>query len=233
MGRAFYDVMAESRNLPKTEDPKVEFNKQDSITCSEFVFSDLDSIIGNNIITLLKNDWPFTIKRKTQLTRSLFKINNFLDSIALEYIEGKISWADAHLNAAIGYLRRDDIKAHIRQMDILIYQYPALKDYNSALKYFYENKKINPGDFTLRRVGLIEVLNKNFDKGIDHLNKIYQSNPNDTEVLYNLAIAYLNKKDFQNALNKINETLHINSDYPGAGNLKRQLVDSLRVIKGI
>ena len=223
IGKAFYEVMEKSGNLPKAEEPKIPFVIQDSLTVANFMFTDLDSTIGNGIITLLKNDWPFTEKGNSQSTKNLFKPKNFIDSIAVEYIEKKISWADAHTNAAITYLKRDDMNNHLKHMDILIYQYPVLKDYNTALKYLYEKNKIDPRDFTEKRIGAIALYNKKYDDAIYYLSKSLQTDSGDTQVLYNLAAAYFQKNDFKAALNKINKSLNIDPNYPGANNLKRQL----------
>ena len=141
----------------------------------------------------------------------------------MEYIEKKISWADAHTNAAITYLKRDDMNNHLKHMDILIYQYPVLKDYNTALKYLYEKNKIDPRDFTEKRIGAIALYNKKYDDAIYYLSKTLQTDSGDTQVLYNLAAAYFQKNDFKAALNKINKCLNIDPNYPGANNLKRQL----------
>lgn len=227
MGKAFYEVMEKSGNIPQTENPNIPYDKQDSLTCANFIFTDLDSVIGNNIITLLKNDWPFIEKMQSQSTKNLFKPKNSIDSIAMEYIENKISWADAHINAAIAYLRKDDISNHLKHMNLLIYQYPFLIDYTTALKYFYEKSKIDPGDFTPKRVGIISLYNKKYDDAVKYLSKSYQSNSKDTLVLYNLAVAYSRTGDFESALNTIIECLSINPDYPDANNLKQQLINTI------
>ncbi len=65
MGKAFYDCMAKEGYLPKTENAEVPFDEQDSLTRADFVFTRLDSSIGNDNITLLKNNWPYVKKSKS------------------------------------------------------------------------------------------------------------------------------------------------------------------------
>jgi tetratricopeptide (TPR) repeat protein len=221
--------MSASGNLPKTEDPKIPFGIQDSITLANFIFTELDSIIGDYIIDLLKNDWPFVEKKVSRLSANIFKPKNFIDSIAVEYVEKKISWADAHLKSAIVYLRRDDIDNHLKHMKTLIYQYPNLKDYSSALKYFYERNNINPEDFTAKRIGIIALNNKNYDDAITYLNRSIQTNPEDAQVLNSLAQAYVNKKDFKKAKDAIAKCLAVDPHFPGGRNLEQQTLDSIRV----
>jgi tetratricopeptide (TPR) repeat protein len=192
------------------------------------MFTQLDSVIGNNVVTLLKNDWPFTAKKRTtRITESLFKQKNFLDSIALEYMENKITWADAHLRAATEYLRKDNIDEYLKYMNVLIYQYPSLKNLNSAIRYFYERNEIDPRDYTMKRIGIISLYNKNYKEAINNLSEYYKSNPSDTKVLFSLAESYYRVKDFDKALNLINECLKIDPAYPFGGKLRREIQDSI------
>ena len=56
LGKAYYDVMVKSGFLPKYEKPEIPFAVQDSITCAGFMFTQLDSLIGNDVIKMLKSD---------------------------------------------------------------------------------------------------------------------------------------------------------------------------------
>jgi tetratricopeptide (TPR) repeat protein len=226
IGKAFYNAMEKSGNLPKFENPKIPYARQDSLTKVDFIFTDLDSAIGRNIVALLKNDWPFVEEGRSQPTEDLFKTKNFIDSLALEYLEKKISWADVHLNAATSYLRRNDIEEYLKYINAIIYQYSTLKDFSSTLKYFYENNKINPADYTTKRLGIIDLYLGDYDKAINYLSESYKSNPGDTQILYNLALAYFRKENFKAALNTINTCLNISPNYPQANNLKQQLLNS-------
>ncbi len=243
IGKAYYEAMEKTGNLPKDEKPKIPFEMQDSLTQANFEFTQLDSIIGNNKIRLLKNDWPFIERGKNLSKKDLFKPENFIDSIALKCMEDKISWSDAHINAAAAYLRRNDVNGYLSHMDILIYQYPIVveyydqtalvllnrKDYKAALKYLLARYKMEPSGFSAKWIGTVSLFNKKYDDAIIYLNKSHELDPNDTQVLYNLAGAYSQKKNYQSALNAINQCLGIDPKYPQANNLKQQL---LTVING-
>ena len=228
LGKAYYDVMQKSGFLPEFEKPAVPFSKQDSLTRADYIFTPLDSLIGNNIVTILKNDWPF-VKNKVPETQSLFSHKNLLDETAAEFVENRISWADAHLKVATMYLRRDDIKNYLKYMNVLIYQVPDLKDLRTALKYFYENKKINPGDYTVKRIGLIDLYQKNYQDAVKNLAECYKSSPKDAQIIFSLAECYFRIKDFNNALELINKCLDINPNYPYGDKLKRQILDSVKI----
>ena len=65
------------------------------------------------------------------------------------------------------------------------------------------------------------------DDAAFYLNKSHELNPGDAQVLYKLAGAYSQKKDYETALATINKCLRINSNYPQANNLKQQLTQSI------
>ena len=234
MGKAFYDCMEKEGYLPKTEDPEIPFGEQDSLTRANFIFTKLDSVIGNDGITILKANWPYVKKSKVM---SDFQQEDFIDllqpkdltdSIAMYRIEGRMSWTDAHLLAAATYLKRDEINDYLKHINVLLYQYPALKDFNTLITYFYYKNKIDMSDYTSKRIGIIQLYRGKYDDAIKYLTEAYNSNPKDRTVLYNLSLAYSQKKDFKTALAKINECLSAKPNYPEAYNLKRQILSALK-----
>ncbi|HVO75410.1 MAG TPA: hypothetical protein VMT35_15380, partial [Ignavibacteriaceae bacterium] len=230
MGKAFYESMEKQGYLPKTENAKVPFDEQDSLTRAEFVFTRLDSVLGNYFIRILKTDWPY-IKQRAPVSKfksedflNLFKPKNFIDSIAMYRIENKVSWIDAHFIAATYYLRKDDIKEYLKYTNVLIYQYPNFRDLDGVIRYFYKQNKIDLTDYTPKRNGLMALYIGNFNNAIRYLNEASKSNPKDPLVLYNLSLAYSKKKDFKTALRFINNCLNINPYYPGAKSLKQEIL---------
>jgi len=230
IGKAFYDTMERLGYLPKTENAAIPFNEQDSSTLANFVFTKLDSIIGIDNIKLLKNDWPYvkngrsTSELQHEDFVNLIQPKNFIDSIAMEETIGNLLWGDTHLLAASYYLKKDDIKNYLDHMNIMLYQYPNLVDYYSAVKYFHNKKKLNADDYTLKRIGIIELNRGNYDDAIGYLIDAYKSNHRDSLVLYNLSLAFSKKKDFKMALGIINECLFVNPNYLEAHKLKQQIL---------
>jgi len=231
MGKTFYDCMERERYLPKMEDSKIPYGEQDSLTRANFVFTKLDSIIGNDDITILKKNWPYVKKSKVMSEfqqkdfADLLQPKDLTDSIAMYKIEGRISWTDAHLLAAATYLKRDDIRDYLKHINILLYQYPALKDFNTLITYFYYKNKIDMSDYTSKRVGIIQLYRGKYDDAVKQLTEAYNSNPKDSTVLYNLSLAYSKKKDFKTALDIIDKCLNANPNYPGANNLRQQILN--------
>ena len=234
MGKAFYDRMEKEGFLPKTENAEIPFGAQDSLTRAHFMFTKLDSVMGNDYVKILKTDWPY-VKQRAALSEfqsqdflNLLRPKDFIDSIAMLKIEQKVSWGDAHVIAATYHLRKDEVKEYLQYMNVLIYQYPNLRDLDFTLNYYYEKQKIDLADYTPKRNGLMALYIGNFDNAIRHLTEAYNLNSRDPFVLYNLSLAYSKKKDFKNALTKINECLSAKPNYPEAYNLKRQIVSALK-----
>ncbi|MGA9293092.1 MAG: tetratricopeptide repeat protein [Ignavibacteriaceae bacterium] len=234
MGKAFYDCMEKKGYLPKTENAKIPFGKQDSTTCANFMFTKLDSIKGNDGITILKDNWPY-VKKSKEMSKfqqkdfdNLLHPKDFIDSLAMYKIESKVSWANAHFIGATYYLRRDDVKKYLNYMNVLIYQYPSLRDLDGALRYFYERKELDLADYTPKRNGLLALYVGKFDNAIKYLTEANKLDPKNPTVLYNLSLAYSKKKDFKLALELINKCLVVKPHYDEAVNLKQQILNQLQ-----
>ena len=237
MGKAYYQAMEQAGYLPQNVKPQIAFSAQDSLTRLNFMFTDLDSTIGNCRILLLQNDWPFIEKAQIKPRKFLFTPKNFLDSIASDFMDNKISWADAHVTAAAAYLKKNNVDGYLRHMDILIYQYPIVVEYydqvsltlmqmqlyDQALRYLQARYKIEPNDYSAKWLGNIALFKGNADEAIKYLTKSYELNSTDAQVLYNLSGAYYQKKLYDAALNSINKCLSIDPNYPQANSLKQQL----------
>ena len=238
MGKAFYDVMEKGKFLPENLKPVIAPHSIDNLARANFRFTDLDSTIGNNRILLLKNDWPFIDKSQARRRADLFNPKNFIDSIALEVMNNKISWADAHLQAAAKYFSNRDVAGFLKHMDILIYQYPIIVEYydqtalnllkhqfyDSALKYLSARYKIEPSDYSAKWIGNIALFKGDAEVAAFYLNKSQELNNKDSQVYFNLAGAYAKLNNFQKALDAVNRCLSLTPDYPGAQNLKQQLM---------
>ena len=92
------------------------------------------------------------------------------------------------------YLRRNDLKEYLKYIEVMIYQYPGLRNLDTVLKYFYQINKLDLSDYTSKRVGIIQLHRRKYDDAIKYLAKIYKTNPKDPSVLYNLSLAYLKRK---------------------------------------
>ncbi|MGK9367806.1 GDSL-type esterase/lipase family protein [Melioribacter sp. Ez-97] len=224
MGKSYYDLMSKFSYLPSIGESKIPYEKQDSVTAANFVFTRLDSVLGVYYAKLLKSDWPFTEKRNHKFSRQDFmrilNPKNFIDSLAAARIENKVSWVDAHLIAATYHLRRDEIKDYLKYMEVIIYQYPVLKDLDGALRFFYAQNKINLNDYTPSRNGLMALYIGNYRNAIKYLKQAYKSNPGDANLSYNLAYAYYKNNELDSSLVYLNKSLALTPGFKDAMKLR-------------
>lgn len=232
MGKSYYDYMHKFGYLPPIERGKIPYEKQDSITVANFVFTRLDSTLGVYYVKLLKSDWPFAEKRRNKFNQSDFmnilNPKDFIDSLAAARIENKVSWVDAHLIAATYHLRRDEIKNYLKYMDVIIYQYPVLKDLDGALRFFYAQNKINLNDYTPRRNGLMALYIGNYRNAIKYLRQAYLSAPDDAGLLYNLAYAFYKNNELDSANVYLNRSLALVPGDKDAIQLKTEIGKKLK-----
>ena len=144
--------MEQSNQLPKTEKVNLSDNVQDSITLANFHFTELDSIIGDFRIKILKNDWPYVDKEKKLPESKLLHLKNLADSLASDVLDNNIIWEEAHRKLATYYLANNNLNSFLKEMDAVISQYPViveyydfvaniliqLKDYKKAYSYLEE-----------------------------------------------------------------------------------------------
>lgn len=244
IGELFYSAMVEHNLLPKSGKTKMKISEIDSLLYLLRNQSRLDSILARYRILILKNDWPFAEKISVRNMLKLFNLQNFVDSTALEVINNKLSWIQAHKDVADYYLSKKEYKNYITEMNTLISQYPFIKEYYSyvseqllnanlfdeALPFLILGFNRYPNAFYSKWIGTISLSQNKTDKAIYYLSKSLEFSNSDPQVLYNLAGAYSMKGLYDEALNTINKCLQINSAYPSAQNLKMQLEQAVKQI---
>ena len=236
IGKLFYEGMQKNSFLPK-EKPAVAYERQDSLTLSEFVYSSLDSTIADYKIKLLKNDWPFVTPSQKKPARVILHPKNIVDSLAFEFVTGKEQWEKAHRRLAVRFLKEGNYKGFIKQMELLIYQYPTIPDYynlisnellklgkyNEVYDFLKRRYKVKPDYFSTKWVGIIELSRENIKPAIKYLEESMKFRANDPQVLYNLSGAYAKNGEYQKALNSIESCLTLKPNYKGGKQLRNDL----------
>lgn len=237
MGKSFYNAMVEKKYLPDDSPSITDLNKQDSITVADYRFSKLDSVIADYKIKQLKNDWPF-INRQNKLSNEKLLIpKTHIDSLAYQYLVDKKVWLDIQRDAASYYLRTNQIDLFIKQMKVLTHQYPVLYELNNSAAnnllqrgftdeaFYFVNRryKLSPDAFSSKWSGIILLSKGNYTDAINYLEESLEYNSNDEQVLYNLAGAYSQLKEYKKALDIVKKALLLKPDYEAAINLKSQL----------
>jgi len=239
MGKMFFNKMEELKYLPDSK-PKI-FNDdiQDSLAVSKLNFSILDSVIASFKIRLLKNNWPF-VKNKIYYPRYI-QLNDRIDSLAIQFIEVKINWINAHLRAGKWYYEQGNISQFLNEMDVLIDRYPGvidypdhvaenllpLKKYDLMYKYLLKSYSIKPTAYSTKWLGTINLFDGKVESARDFLNQSLGYNRNDPHVWYNLALSYYND-DKSRSLELVAKSISVDPNYQKAINLQGQLVTAMK-----
>jgi predicted Zn-dependent protease len=236
--------MEQSSYLPKTKSSKLTNEEQDSIIIANFHFTKLDSIISDFRIKLLKNDWPFVNKEKKLPNSKVLHLKNTADSLAAEVLDDKLTWEEAHRKMAAYYLVRKKIISFLEEMDALISQYPVvveyydyvanvliqITDYKRAYKYLKTGYDIKRNAFKAKWLGTIDLYNNKLDSAEKYLNESLGFDANDPQVWYNLAGIYVKRNDYKKALELVNKSVSLKSNYLEAVNLQKQLQSRVQMI---
>lgn len=237
IGKICFDAMEKFSLLPSSNRISLDKNTVDSLTNKNTFISRLDSIIAHYRILVLKNDWPYSEPKSVAYMLKLFNLQNIIDTLAVKVLDNRYSWERAHREAAEYYSNTMDYDEFIREMTILINQYPFVKEYytfvteqllevklfDEAYPFLLNGKKRFPGAFFAKWLGIIDLSKDKYDSAIKYLNESLKYDPADAQVLYNLSGAYSKNKMFNEALNTVNRCLSVNPNYPGAHHLKNQL----------
>lgn len=239
IGKLFFQEMIRNKFLPEGNIASLSPDEQDEIIRANYDLTGLDSTIARYRIIILKGDWPF-VEKKMSLTERLKKLNaqTYSDSLAMKVLNNKLSWEKAHRDLAVWFLKNNMTDQFLKEMDAVIFQYPfiyeyyqivinALLDrklYGEAYPYLLKYFQSHPDGFSTKWIGIINLNKNNTERAIKYLEISIKYNPNDSQVLYNLAGAYSLEKNYKKALDTISRCLHINPKHQGAKNLQRQLL---------
>src|ERR1035437_8565152 len=242
IGDIFYHGMEKTNLLPKTKPKNLSDREQDSLTVANFPFTRLDTIISEYRIKILKNDWPYVNKENKIPENKLLQPKDFIDSIAYNLTSDKTNWESAHRKAAEWYAERNDLNSFVGIMNVLISQYPIVidyydytanvllgkKDYDRA--YYYLNKRNGTEStaYTTKWIGIINLYRNHLDTAENFLNQSLSLDKNDSQVWYNLAGVYVNKNNYIKALEMVNRAISLQSNYPEALSLQRQLQQAMK-----
>ena len=235
MGRMFYNAMQSNNLLPAGE--IANYADPDSIVISNFAFSKLDSLIADIRLTGLLNDWPFVDNPDFSFIKKL-KLDDRIDTLAYNTAVENMNWESGHRQAGAWYLGRKDYKNFAAEMNVLSSQYPFnltiydqasrellnAKEYQLSLSFLLRRNKEKPDAFSSKWIGNILLSNGNVDQAIKYLKESNKFDASDAQVLYNLAGAYIQKKNYKTALEYFERCLEINPLYPNAQLLKNQLI---------
>jgi tetratricopeptide (TPR) repeat protein len=237
MAKAFYLEMKNLNLLPKGLSENLSEAVQDSTLNANFPFTKLDSAIGTLTIDVITGTYPFVPKGIPNYKLMNFKQNNFIDSIAYDYISRKINLEDAHAKVAEWYFSKGDIKKFCGEVNDLIadkpynietYNYAArklikTKHFEDAIPYLTGLNKMKPSSFSSKWLGQIYLIKHDYSNALHYLSESLKFSNTDPQVWYNIAGAYYYNNKPDEALKAIKESLRLDPHNPRAINLYQQL----------
>ena len=242
IGDLFYGAMETDRLLPNSKPISLNDRQQDSIAVAAFPFAPIDSVIGKYRIKLLKNDWPYISKKDKLPDGKVLQPRDHIDSIAYQLVEDKTNWDIAHRKAVEWYASRNDVPSFLREVDVLISQYPIVieyydeaakmllekKEYDKAYVYLAKRNEVQPGAFTTKWMGIINLYRHHPADAEKYLNQSIVFDGNDSQVWYDLAGVYVEEKNYQKALEVTNKALELSPHYVDALALRAKLQEAVK-----
>ena len=242
IGDLFCRELENSNILPATKPLGLTSGQQDSITVAHFLFTRIDSVIGDYRVRILKNDWPYIDKSKKVNIDILIKPMDRIDSLALDLVYDKSSWDFVHRKAAEWYLSKKDYKSFVGIMDVLISQYPIVneyydyaantllqvKDFDNAYKFLLKRNSFEPSAFSCKWLGIIDLYKNRIPSSQKYLNQSINFDDHDSQVWYNLAGTYVNESNYTKALEMVSKAIAISPDYSDAIVLRNQLQHAMK-----
>ena len=239
MAKAFYQEMKKSNLLPGGMNVNLTESIQDSILNANFPFTKLDSTIGQLTIDVITGTYPFVPKNTPNNKLMNFKLTNFIDTLAFEFISRKINLDNAHAEAAERYFSEGNINLFCSEVNDIIADKPyniepyefasqklvSTKHFNHALQFLLGLNKRQPSAFSTKWLGQIYLINHDYDNALKYLAQSLQFSTNDFQVWYNIAGAYYYTNKLSNAINAIGESLKLNPKNVQALNFYHQLLE--------
>lgn len=240
MGKIYFEAIERNGFLLDDGRLQIPGDQQDSVVVHNFAFSSLDSSISNIRLIGLLNDWPFVESPDFSFIKKL-KLKDRIDSIAYKIAVENMNWEKGHREAADWYLSKRDYLNFAKEFQVIVSQYPFklndydyaasqlinVKEYDLAYNILLKRFKETPDAFSAKWLGNINLNKGKVDEAIKYLSASTKYDNNDAQAFYNLAGAYIQNKEFKNALQSIEKCLSIRPDFPKAQSLKFQLTEIL------
>ena len=239
IGNLFFESMKKNDYLPTIEPSDLDEFTADSLVYTYYNFTQFDSTVADFRIKILKNDWPY-INPENKIPRNrLLSLNNLIDSVSIEVVDGRISREQARLKVASRYLKEKHYNKYATEMAALVEEFPFLYKYYSSTAmellaadkfstaYYFLKRgyKVMPDAFNSKWLGIIDLSQGFVDDAINYLEKSISYDKRDAQVYFNITGAYAQKKEFDKALKSINECLNLSPDFPRAKQIQQQITE--------
>ncbi len=201
-------------------------------------FTALDSLYADLRIKILKGGWPF--QPKAAPNRAII---DYIPATKAESLAVKV-WSEDNYSLERGHVEMAEFYERSQRYDLAYAEYQALicltplnlspylraadmlikcGDFRSALILLKKSLPLGESFFANKWIGQILLRFNEVQQAIPHLEKAYQENPSDPQLLYGMSGAYALKGEYQKAKEKLDALYRIAPDFQDPYRLKEQL----------
>ncbi|MCK9280494.1 MAG: GDSL-type esterase/lipase family protein [Melioribacteraceae bacterium] len=241
IGKIFFDKMISENFLPKFIKKNISIAVQEEYMKDTFPYTPLDSVIADIRLRKLLGAYPFVPKNsENELIKNL-RINNKIDSIAVEIYNQELTYSEGHRALAKHFYEINDADNFIKEMNAVTNDQPYVSQFyvlageslinmnrfDDALLFLNKLIKLERNSWVTKWIGSIYLSKKNYSEAEKYLKESVSLDQNDAQTLYNLAGAYFYTGKIDEAIAATKACLSINNNYPGA----RQFLSGLTGLK--
>ncbi len=224
MGEEYFKAMTNLKLLPKGHQAKISETKADSILAANFPFTRLDSTIAEMQLMILTGQYPFTPKGTVNYKVLNYKIEDFVDSIAVQVINKDIRWETAHAALSNYYFLKKDYARCIEEMEVIIAERPYYDvPYKDLITKLVDSGLLNDAEIFLEKLyslkadyfaykwlGQVKLKMNKSDEALKYLLEAVKFKEADSQTWYNLGGAYYLNKQEENALAALQRSISLN-----------------------
>jgi len=237
MGEEYFKAMSNLKLLPKGSRTKISETKADSILAANFPFTRLDSTVAEMQLMILTGQYPFTPKGTVNYKVLNYKIEDFVDSIAVQVINKDIRWETAHATLSNYYFLKKDYVKCIEEMEVIIAERPYYDvPYKDLITKLVDSGLLNDAEIFLEKLyslkadyfaykwlGQVKLKMNKSDEALKYLLQAVKFKEADSQTWYNLGGAYYLNKQEENALEALKMSIQLNPQNTLAINFYNQL----------
>ncbi len=238
MSKAFCQSLRENACIEATwDDAEV---KTDSAYWQETGVTELDQEVALMRVKMLTAGWPFKPEIKSN-PLSVVSPQNYIQNLALDFWQREITWERAHVLLAKHFIEQGKLDSAAMEYKALIKYTPInASPYIYLAKIYLLQKKfdelqsillptleLEPTAFAHKWIGIVYLNNNKVKPAVNHLEKAFEMEPKDLQIMYNLCGAYALDGNLNKSKELTEQLLKLAPDYPGAKDLMRQLKDKI------
>jgi tetratricopeptide (TPR) repeat protein len=236
MADAFYETMRGSGFISDEWDSS-QVTRRSSYR-KTWGYTPLDSVYAGLRVRILKGGWPFQPKSSPNMALLSFRQKTKVDSLAVRMWQDRsYNLERAHFDLAVYYESKNDLRRAFDEYNALVCLTPYnVSPYikaaeilikagrlNQAFPILNQSLQLESTMYAQKWIGQILLNRNNINEALPYLERAYNLDKRDPQLLYNLSGAYAMSSEFEKARARLNELEKINPNFPDAEHLRQQL----------